>query len=88
MYISYFEEHKIYESCFQEKGENSFYTFLKNAPKQVLADAMQYWANRKILWNRKEIRLTRTEIDELVSFQKALDKMGIDNQEFLSHVSV
>jgi len=39
-----------------------------------LRDLIEFYYNRKILWSKGEISLSRKEIDELKNFQRALDK--------------
>jgi len=43
-----------------------------NAPKKVQEDGVEYWSNRKRMWNNKEISLTKKEIAELVEVQKII----------------
>jgi hypothetical protein len=43
-----------------------------NAPKKVQEDGVEYWSNRKRMWNNKEISLTKKEIAELVEVQRII----------------
>ena len=78
---------EIYKRRFKEKvkSENEFYKYLTDAPEKVKIDLITYFANKKINWNKKLISLSKDEQKELINFQKALDKMDIDNKEFISY---
>lgn len=41
-----------------------------NAPEKVRNEAIEYWSNRKKLWNNKEITLSKSEIKALTTVQK------------------
>ena len=71
----------------KEKGMNpdEYYGYLKNAPEDVLSDMLSYYANRVYLWNTHQITLDKTEVRDVIDFQKAIDKLGISKKEFDSY---
>lgn len=46
------------------------------------------YSNKKMNWNNKKINLSKDQITDLVSFQKALDGMGIDDDTFMKSTTV
>lgn len=46
----------------------------KNTPIKALEDAIKYWQCRKYLWNKKEITLSKDDINKLKTFQTNLEK--------------
>jgi len=75
------------ESLF-EKEEVLTLDYVKNAPKKVLNDMLTYYANKKRLWNKKEIKLSKKDIKDLTTFQKIINEMGIDEKKFMSYTTV
>jgi hypothetical protein len=64
--------HRIKEAA----TEPYFVKYLQHIPNDVvLKDAISYWHNRKVLWNKKQINLTHGEVKEIVNFQSALQKV-------------
>lgn len=52
------------------------------APENWRKDFFEYWANQKILWNKKEIELSKTDIEKL----KAIQKMVSENYPEYNHL--
>lgn len=76
------------EDAIDFTDEKEVYEYISNAPREVLDDIMTYWANKKILWSSKKITMSKKNIESLKNIQKALDRMGVDNQEFLSYATI
>ncbi len=54
--------------------KNRFEQMMIDVPEAKLKDLIEYFYNRKQMWNKKEIDLSKGEIEELKDFQKALEK--------------
>ena len=54
-------------------------------PDQSKSNLLRHYANLKMGWNRKEFGLSKSRINELIGFQRAIAACGITNEQFLAH---
>jgi len=67
------------------KDHYDYLNAMKDIDPEDFNSSLRYYAIKKWDWNNRKIRLHPDEIKDLVNFQKALDKMGIGNREFMSY---
>jgi hypothetical protein len=57
----------------KEDKENKT-TFYKEMPKSVAKDTAEYWGNKKELWNKGEISLSKEDKNKLIEVQENINK--------------
>jgi hypothetical protein len=69
-------------------GKITDISWWENAPKSVVEQTVDYYSNKKKLWNNKEINLSKKEIDELVKVQEIVNKIYPEyNKKFHSKLA-